>query len=242
MFALGSDCLFLCSSVAHLLHNKSETAHYLTFCFDYIGIALYGYGQGMMTFYCSGNVLFYKTVGSHFHWLNGVFASSCTIGNTLARTLYRKPCFMKKCLQVIPCGMGFLCTQIPILFRIYECWIERICTGKANLFHVVHWVFAIVNGVLFSFHQPERAYPGRFDIWGHGHQWFHIGVIVATLFILYASYVDLFTIPSDVLMMAQPNMRSMLCSFCSVVLINLGIIIIFYYVYRKYTVKWYKQP
>ena len=50
VFTVGSGVLFVFSSMAHLLHSKSETAHYLTFCFDYMGLALYGYGQSMLNF------------------------------------------------------------------------------------------------------------------------------------------------------------------------------------------------
>ena len=237
VFTVGSGCMFLFSSMAHLLHSKSETAHYLTFCFDYMGIALYGYGQGMLTFYCSGNALFYETIGSTFHWISVVFASSCTFGNTLARTLYWKPCFMKKFLQVSPCALNFTCCQLPVLFRVYECWSQSNCTDNPNYFHAATWGFLVLNGALFSLHQPERSFPGKFDIWGHGHQWFHLGVLTGTMFILYASYVDLFIIPQKVLLKAQPNVINIWAGFSLVVLINLGIIMLFYCIYKKRPVK-----
>ena len=59
--------------------------------------------------------------------------------------------------------------------------------------------FLVLSGLLFSAHQPERAFPGKFDIWGHGHQWFHLSTLAGTMFILLASYVDLLVMPSEVL-------------------------------------------
>ena len=237
VFTVGSCCLFFFSAAANLLHSKSETAHYLTFCFDYMGIALYGYGQATLAFYCSGTPLFYEIFASSFNWIAAILATACTIGNTLARTLYWKPCFTKKFLQVSPCCMSFIWSQLAAIFRMFECWNQDGCIKNFNVYHGLSWGFVILNGILFALHQPERTFPGKFDILGHGHQWFHLGVLGGTLTILYGSYVDMLETPGEVLQIAKPNVWHMWMNFSLVVLVNLGVKATFYYIYKVKSIK-----
>ena len=45
VFGMSIMTYSLFSSVAHLLHSKSELAHLFFFGVDYIGVAVYGYGM-----------------------------------------------------------------------------------------------------------------------------------------------------------------------------------------------------
>ena len=230
--ALGSCSMFLLSAMAHLLHYKSHEAHYLTFCFDFLGIVLYGYSQGLTGFYCSGSTLFYETLGSTFKWLIAISATCCLIGLALAWTLYSKPCCEKRLLQFAPCCISFVSSQLPIIFRMYECSNQDFCKSSSNIYHVLSWCFFVLGAVLFSFHQPERTFPGTFDIWGHGHQLFHLSVLAAALTSLYASYIDLSETTIAVLQLANPSFREMIWDFVSMTFINLGVILVFYLIYK----------
>ena len=45
VFGLSIMTYSMFSSVAHLLHSRSELAHHFFFGVDYIGVGVYGYGR-----------------------------------------------------------------------------------------------------------------------------------------------------------------------------------------------------
>ena len=229
--AVASSSGFLLSSTAHLLHSKSYEVHYVVFCFDYLGIVLYGYSLGVVGFYCSGSVLFFEKFASVIKWL-AVLPPCSLIGLALGKTIYVKPCFKKKLLQIGPSCMSVICTQLPVVCRMYECLNQDLCQNSSDVYHAVSWFFFILSGILFSFHQPERIFPGKFDIWGHGHQLFHISLLVSTGTTLYASYIDLLETKIEILLLAKPDVKEINWNFGCSIFVNLGIIIIFYFIYK----------
>ena len=164
-FTVTSAISFLSSAGAHLFHSKSELAHYTVFSLDYIGIALYGYGYGTMLYYCSGTELFYNTMGNFFPIVHAILTSNITLCNIMARTIYKnKQCPGRKCLQVVSVASSVIFCQLIVLFRIYDAEIGGGSIPYSH--HLYQIVFSISNGILFSFHQPERAFPGK--VWYMG--------------------------------------------------------------------------
>ncbi len=221
LFCVGSCATFLLSASAHLLHNKNERAHYTLFCLDYIGISLYAYTYGMMTYYSSGNREFYESpLGGVFPVLHAAMAVNQTIWCILARVLYKsEQCFGRKCLMVGPCALGVLSSEIPLLFRLYG----ELHAGFTNSIHLYHLVFSVTNGLTFALHQPENSFPGRFDHWGSGHQWFHLSSVLCAAFQLVACHTDLVLQPRAVLSLAQPNVVAMWGSLATVIAANMVI-------------------
>ncbi len=217
------------SAAAHLLHSRSELAHFTMFSIDYMCIAVYGYGFGTMIYHTSGNELFYAKMGGIFPYIHTMFATNITLCNCLARVLYHhRQCKRRKLLQAGSCALSILfCESIPI-FRVYSCWINGTLTTDPIINHASYHIFTILNALLFSLHQPERSFPGYCDIWGHGHQLFHISVIFGKVFQFYASYRDLMVLPREVLLLAQPNFYHMLANLIAVILLNVAIILFFY--------------
>ena len=225
VFTLTSTISFFSSALAHLFHSKNELVHYIVFSFDYIGITLYGYGYGIMVYYCSGSELFYNTMGTFFPIMHALLASNITLCGIIARTKYRnKQCLPRKCLQVISSGSSVIFCQLVVMFRMYE----SIGINITHSYHMYQLFFSVTNGLLFSMHQPERAYPGKFDIWGHGHQWFHLSVICCALSQLLACHEDLLLIPKSELDMAEPDVVTIWGSLLAVILINVTILCLFY--------------
>lgn len=221
VFAVTATISFLCSAAAHLLHAKGEFQHYLLFSIDYIGIALYGYGYGIMVYYCSGNELFYSTLGPYFPLIHALLASNITLCNIIARTRYKNlQCPGRKVLQVISCSTSVIFCELVILFRLYAA--ERHGISITYSYHMYQVFFSVTNGLLFSMHQPERAYPGKFDIWGHGHQWFHLSVICCATSQLFACYEDLLILPRPVLEMAEPEIGTIWGSLLAVIALNIA--------------------
>ena len=225
VFTITSTISFLSSALAHLFHSKNELVHYIVFSLDYIGIALYGYGYGIMVYYCSGNELFYNTMGNFFPIIHALLASNITICGIIARTKYRnKQCLPRKYLQVFSAGSSVIFCQLVVMFRMYETSGITI----THSYHMYQLFLSFTNGLLFSMHQPERAYPGKFDIWGHGHQWFHLSVICCALSQLLACHEDLLFMRKSVLNMAQANVVTIWGSLLAFILINVSILLLFY--------------
>ena len=222
------------SAAAHLLHSRSELVHYVMFSIDYMCVALYGYGFGIMLYYSSGNEIFYTTLGSVFPILHIICASNITLCNSLARVLFgHRQCLNRKILQAGSAAVSILCCEIIPIFRLYSCWKNNTWATDTIMYHVPYHVFTITNGILFSKHQPERAFPGKFDIFGHGHQWFHISVIFCVVFQFHACYTDLHSIPRSVLLLSQPDWMTMWTSLGFVVMLNIGLILYFYPKFKK---------
>ena len=235
VFIVTAIFMFLLSATAHLLHSKSEMTHYIMYCLDYFGIAQFAYGQGIMLYYCSGNELFYKTVGKSFPIVVALFASNATICKVMARTLYEKHNPKRKLLQVSSGVLCFFVGESPILFRLYSCMMQNnfFCDVKSTFYHSLANVFSLLCVLLFSLHQPEKAYPGKFDIWGHGHQWFHIAVNGGVICISYAVYLDLLTNSRQNLGLAQPNVLSIWLSFFIFIVTNIFMLLLIFSKYKS---------
>ena len=227
VFAVTSTISFLSSALAHLFHSKSELIHYIVFSVDHIGISLYGYGYGIMVYYCSGNELFYKTIGHGFQIVHALLALNITLCNIIARTKYKiNQCLSRKCVQVISCALSVIFCKVALMFRLY--CVDSNGISITSKYHLYQTFFSITNGLLFSLHQPERTYPGRFDIWGHGHQLFHLSAIFCAMCQLAASYEDLLILPRSVLDMAEPNLVKIWGSLATVISLNITILMLFY--------------
>ena len=235
LFTVTSTLSFISSTVAHLLHNKSELAHYILFSMDYIGIALYGYGFGMMLYYSSGNKLFYDTMGHYFPVVHSLLTSNITLCCFIARTKYRhRHSIERKCLQVVSSAVAVIFSEVVVMFRIYS-EIKSNDISITRSYHMYQLIFSVTNGLSFAMHQPEKSYPGKFDIWGHGHQWFHISVACCALSQLYASYEDLLTLDRSVLNMAEPNVGIIWGSLVVFIVLNVSILAFFYPKFKNIT-------
>ena len=204
---VAANGLFIVSTSAHMFRNRSEMTQNILMCLDYSGVGLFLYGQYIMLYYCSGNELFYKTVGTTFPTILTICALNVVVCHVMARTLYKTGSKGRKLLQLSSIALIGFTGHLPLMFRLHDCMMENSClTESSNLYHAYAFViFTPLAGLSFSFHLPERVFPGKFDIWGHGHQWFHLAATCTLIAGLYASCIDLLTIPKDVLELAEPN-------------------------------------
>lgn len=232
LFAVTSCIAFFCSALAHLLHSKSIRTFHLMFCFDYIGIAFSHYGFGMMFFYCSGTELYYRKLGNCFPILHAALSCNIAISNIIAMLKFRGTP-IGKCLQVVPCVLTIITSFTVMVFRAYACYTENLQLYRPNIYVLFAAIFIMLNGLTFSCHMPERLFPGKFDFFGHGHQWFHLTIILTTASGIYAAYRDLLTIPREVLEMANPSITRIWTSFVAVFVVNLTVVAIFYAIYQK---------
>lgn len=228
--------MYLTSATAHLVHSKSEITHYVLYSLDYSTIALFGYGTGIMLYYSSGNEKFYSMFGGFFPIALTFSALYATIGMVIARTVFDKRDIKRKLVIVSSLGPCFIVAQIPLIFRLYECAMETdpalgLCLGENLCVYFVSFIFSVICALSYSLHLPERAFPGKFDVFGLGHQWFHMAVNCGVTTLGYAGLLDLLTMPQAILRLANPDVQNIWLGFAGFMFTNIIVLTIIFYKY-----------
>ncbi len=188
LYVLSSLTYLSISVAAHLLQSQSELAHYSLFFVDYVGVAIYQYACSLgHYFYCSDPVWRNSLVGVGFLPGAAVLAwLSCT-SCCYAKFRYRRPYpLRRKICQIVPTSLAYMLDISPVAHRLAtRSWDEPVL-----VFHALQVVFFMLAALFFSCPFPERFFPGRCDIVGHGHQFFHIFLAMCTVCQLEAMFRD----------------------------------------------------
>ena len=180
-----------------------------------------------MVFYSSGNALFYRTMGTFYPVLLGILSCNITLCNVLSMK-YSHKLILRKVLQISSCILPINSVPNNASFRLYTCIRDGNCFDNPNHFQIYPACLAQINGILFALQSTRENVPGKFDIWGHGHQWFHLTCIIASMSKLYACHMDLLRTSRDVLEMADPDEGRIWTSFLIVITVNVTILALFY--------------
>ena len=194
LFAFGITCIvgLTISAVVHLLHSKSPHIHFVAFMTDYIGATVCSFGTGVGAFYGVSEPYFYRrwenwyipatTVVSYLNFVNLCLAK-LWFGDD-PHNLKRKYMF------IVGMSLQGLLNVAPFIPRYINCFYEGTCE-IASLHHLtLICIVFVLEAVAFAAHQPEKTWPGKFDIVGHGHQIFHILIVVNHVLQLNAVYSD----------------------------------------------------
>nr|XP_020470592.1 membrane progestin receptor alpha-B-like [Monopterus albus] len=177
------------SVAAHLLGGKSELCHYTFFFLDYVGVALYQYGSAVVHFY-------YAVDESLYGYIRGIFMPVATFLSCLSciGCCYGKycnqtpPAWVRKVCQVVPSVLAYIWDNSPVAKRLLL-W-SPASNDPAISYHFGQVAFFLSCASFFTFHMPERCFPGRCDFVGQSHQIFHIFLACCTWCQIHASYLD----------------------------------------------------
>ncbi|XP_006009425.1 membrane progestin receptor beta [Latimeria chalumnae] len=190
IFILASLTYLTCSVLAHLLQSKSEMAHYSFYFLDYVGVSVYQYGSAMAHFYYSADQAWHNRVWPFFLPGAAFLGWLTCVGCCYAKYRYRRPYpVMRKICQVVPAGLAYALDISPIAHRVISCHAAG-CSDEAVWYHTCQILFFLAGAYFFSCPVPERFFPGRCDIVGHGHQLFHVLLALCTLSQLEAVFLD----------------------------------------------------
>ncbi|XP_047436984.1 membrane progestin receptor beta-like [Mugil cephalus] len=182
LYVLSAVTYLSCSAAAHLFQSHSEEAHYSLFFLDYVGVAVYQYGAALaLGLYSSdstwtqsivGQVQVFLPAAAFLAWLS--CATCCYAKLHFRRTfpLHRKLC------QLVPMAVAYLLDISPVAHRLAT---HRWSSSPALTLHFLQVALFLLSAFFFSCPIPERFFPGRFDIVGHGHQIFHFLLSLCTL-------------------------------------------------------------
>lgn len=188
LYTLSALTYLTCSTLAHLLQSHSELSHYSLFFLDYVGVAVYQYGSALAHyFYCAEEEWRQSLVGALFlpgaallGWLS--CASCC-----FAKLRYRRPYpLRRKIFQIVPTSLAYMLDISPVALRL----ATRPCREPVVVLHTLQMAFFLMAAFFFSCPVPERFFPGKCDIVGHGHQIFHIFLVMCTMCQMEAVFKD----------------------------------------------------
>ncbi|KAJ0027019.1 hypothetical protein NQD34_018019 [Periophthalmus magnuspinnatus] len=180
LFIVSALICYFCSSVAHLFQSHSEHAHYYVFFMDYVGVAVYQYGCALgHYFYTSAPGWRASIFGQYFLHGTAFLGLMSSLGCCLAKSRYRKPYpLQRKICQIIPSSLAYFLGISPVVHRLLTVsWEEE---PSLNM-HALQILFFLCSALFFSCPIPECFFPGKFDIFGHGHQIFHVLLSLTTL-------------------------------------------------------------
>ncbi|XP_038654663.1 membrane progestin receptor alpha-B [Scyliorhinus canicula] len=178
------------SSLAHLLHSRSEFAHYSFFFLDYVGVAIYQYGSALVHYYYSIEEewyhiikTFYLPMATTLAWMT---CMGCCYSKSNAKVLHPRT---RKLYQVVPAALAYTLDISPVLHRIYNCHSSG-CTDSAIWYHASQITFFVISAHFFSYPHPEKWFLGKCDILLQGHQIFHVFMVLCTMAQLEAIHLD----------------------------------------------------
>lgn len=209
-YFIGVSCLLMASSMAHLLNSMSLVVREVCFFVDYGTISAYTVGSSLAYYYyihpqagiaetgsssrvelnreaapsayaipeCS---VFFET---YYIPCACVVAIICVLSCCNTRQRWRQHRYIIRTLVFL---LPFLISSTPIFYRLLT--RSPYSTSSSSFtastpmarFFCRHCLWLLVSAIFNISKFPERLAPGRFDIWGHSHQWFHCCTFLSIL-------------------------------------------------------------
>lgn len=172
-FCIGCiSCLGL-SSTFHCLKSHSSTVMAFGNKLDYLGIVIL-IETSMIP------MIYYGLYG--FTHLQQLFWSLTSTFGIICATVSLKDKFRTPDWRSFRASMFVaygLCGVLPIISGIFVLGLHE-AAKRSQLPWLLLEAFLYISGAtIYACRVPERFWPGKFDIWGHSHQIFHILVVLA---------------------------------------------------------------
>ncbi|XGW01588.1 hypothetical protein V3C99_014036 [Haemonchus contortus] len=181
----GVGSLLFASSLAHLLHSRSPHDHIFWFLVDFAGIALFGCSIGLQRYSCGSDM---SLIG-HMAYLPSLmlivlvlqFLSSCYLFVSQPDWPWRLELRMATCLLLA------IWVHVPLTDRYLS---ENSAADSSLVLHTNAFNWLMISGIFMGAKIPERFAPGLFDIFGYGHQLFHLCVNMVAWNLCDAAHLD----------------------------------------------------
>uniref|UniRef100_A0A8C6WFJ1 Progestin and adipoQ receptor family member 9 n=1 Tax=Neogobius melanostomus TaxID=47308 RepID=A0A8C6WFJ1_9GOBI len=206
-YFIGVFCLLMASSLAHLLNSMSIVVREVCFFVDYGTISAYTVGSSLAYYYYIhpraglGEIeeqtnpemdqkASYTTLDLSVFFNTLYIPSACVVAlvcilsccNTRQR--WRKYRYIIRTMVFL---LPFFLSSTPIFYRLltkspYSDESPSFASSSTMAVYFYGHCFWLVLSAVFNISKlPERLAPGRFDIWGHSHQWFHCFTFLSIL-------------------------------------------------------------
>ncbi|CAG5929625.1 unnamed protein product [Menidia menidia] len=188
-YFIGVFCLLMASSMAHLLNSMSLVVREVCFFVDYGTISAYTVGSSLAYYYYihpragivepggpRGSPDFSLFFDSLYIPSACVVAIICVLSCCNTRQRWREHRYVIRTLVFL---LPFLVSSSPVFYRLLLC--RSPCAAGTPGYFYRHCLWLLVSALFNISKLPERLAPGRFDIWGHSHQWFHCCTFLSIL-------------------------------------------------------------
>ncbi|XP_007441413.1 membrane progestin receptor epsilon-like [Python bivittatus] len=200
-YFLGVCSLLVASSMAHLFNSMSLLVREICFYIDYGTISAYTVGSSLAYFYyvrprasppAPGSAHLSSSRREGASWLGAVaghagpwfealyvptaclIALFCTLACCSTRHQWPRYRYLIRTLVFL---LPFLVVSIPVFHKLW--WAGG--GARTGRFFLRHCFWLLASGIFNISKIPERFSPGKFDIWGHSHQWFHCCTFMSIL-------------------------------------------------------------
>ncbi|XP_052813541.1 membrane progestin receptor gamma-like isoform X2 [Mya arenaria] len=182
-------CIYpLASAMAHTFNTMSDNARHICFFLDYSAISASAFGGAIaIRAYCFPSDLRATSFGNWY--LTGAFVNSLLCIFIACKTRFMPLSQTRKAMRLTSLGWPFIYATLPLAYRLL-CGTQEDSDLSSTYYHLMSIVLMYVSAFLYSAHFPERLFPGSFDIIGHSHQWFHMSVILGTIYQMHAILLD----------------------------------------------------
>lgn len=207
-YFLGVLFLLMASSLAHLLNSMSLVVREVCFFVDYGTISAYTVGSSLAYYYYIHPRAGLPEVGAV--WAHNGSGPPTGYGVPDVSVLFESCYVPSSCVVAIICILSccntrqrwrryryvirtlvfllpFLVSSTPIFYRLltrspYQPASASLASSASMaVYFYRHCAWLVVSAVFNISKVPERLAPGRFDIWGHSHQWFHCCTFLSIL-------------------------------------------------------------
>lgn len=208
-YFIGVFCLLMASSMAHLLNSMSLVVREVCFFVDYGTISAYTVGSSLAYYYYIHPRAGILDTGGHNASLDQdpagssyaipefsaffevfyipsacIVAIICVLSCCNTRQRWRRHRYIIRTLVFL---LPFLVSSTPVFYRLLTRSPYSAATSSFHAstsmpgFFYRHCLWLLVSAAFNISKFPERLAPGRFDIWGHSHQWFHCCTFLSIL-------------------------------------------------------------
>ncbi|UPK98268.1 hypothetical protein LCI18_009203 [Fusarium solani-melongenae] len=176
MFMVYFLCVEIClalSTLYHLMQPHSYLVELFWHGMDLLGIVIVTVGtfsSGIYyVFFCEGNL-------QKLHW--AIILTTGTItGFLISHPLLKTPGWRTvKAADFVVFGSSAF---IPLLHGVRRYGLDFMLHYAGMKWYLLELTFYGTGVLLYGFRIPERLAPGKFDIWGSSHQFFHIAILCA---------------------------------------------------------------
>ncbi|CAJ0589419.1 unnamed protein product [Cylicocyclus nassatus] len=181
----GIGVLLFASAMAHLLHSRSTHDHIFWFLIDFTGIALFGCSIGLQRYSCSKDMSMLMTVG----YVPGLLLVVLVLQFLSASYMFvcRPDYKWRLEIRMLTCLLLAAWASVPLLSRYMG---ENVTVDESLYLHTNALNWLLLSGVFMGAKVPERFAPGLFDIFGYGHQLFHLCITMVAWNLCDAAHYD----------------------------------------------------